>query len=184
MVQQGDMQNNENRTASPGQAGDGSGVTADGAGLDELQAQLNEERNRANAYLAQWQRAQADFANLKRRTEQEREEQALYANKALLLNMLPAVDDLDRALDNVDPALADSAWVEGIRNIQRKLKGAFEASGVSEFHAAGEPFDPNIHEAIGEAPGEHGKVVQEVRRGYKLGQRVLRPALVMVGSGS
>jgi molecular chaperone GrpE len=154
--------------------------------LEGLQAQLDEERNRANGYLAQWQRAAADLQNYKRRTEQEREDYALFANKAIIMNLLPSVDDLDRALANVDPSLEQgpaAGWVEGIRAIQRKLKGALEASGVTELSAEGEPFDPNIHEAIGELPGEHGKVIQELRRGYRLGSRVLRPALVMVGNG-
>lgn len=163
---------------------DGAGAANATPTMEELQGQLDEERNRANGYFAQWQRAAADFQNFKRRTEQEREEYALFANKAIIMNLLPAVDDLDRALANVDPAVATSGWVEGVRQIQRKLKGALEASGVSEIRAEGEPFDPNIHEAISEAPGEHGKVVTEVQRGYKLGTRVLRPAIVIVGDGS
>ena len=80
-------------------------------------------------------------------------------------------------------AAGGAGWVEGFRAIQRKLKGALEASGVTEIHAAGEKFDPNIHEAISQAPGEHDSVVSEVRRGYRLGSRVLRPALVVVGNG-
>src|SRR5712692_3127801 len=98
--------------------------TADGANgntneapptLEALQGQLEEERNRANGYFAQWQRAAADFQNFKRRTEHEREEQALYANKAIITNLLPAVDDLDRALANVDAAIAGSSWIDGVR---------------------------------------------------------------------
>jgi molecular chaperone GrpE len=183
-----EMSDTSDTSSTPGTAhgvaGPDAGATAPGVEADGLQAQLAEERNRANGYLAQWQRAAADFQNYKRRIEQEREEYALHANKAIIVNLLPAVDDLDRALASVDPSIAESAWVEGIRNIQRKLKGALEASGVTEINAAGETFDPNIHEAIGEAPGEHGKVVHELRRGYRLGNRVLRPALVMVGSGN
>jgi len=152
---------------------------------DGLQAQLSEERTRANGYLAQWQRVAADYQNLKRRTEQEREEFGRYANVALITNILPAVDDFDRALANVDPLIvgAGAGWVDGMRAIQRKLRGALEASGVTEIRAEGEPFDPNIHEAIGEAPGESGTVVNEVQRGYRLGNRVIRPAMVMVGNG-
>lgn len=159
-------------------------VDADGAGaLQELQAQLSAERTRAEGYLAQWQRAAADFQNFKRRTEQEREENARLANLALIFNILPAADDLDRALNNVDPAIEGTSWVEGVRQIQRKLKGALEASGVSEIRAEGEEFDPNVHEAISQAPGEHNRVVAEVQRGYRLGNRVVRPAMVVVGNG-
>src|SRR5689334_350427 len=98
----------------PGPADDNQEASANGAadgragadGLTELQAQLAEERNRAEGYLAQWQRAAADYQNFKRRTEQEREEMARLANMALIINVLPAVDDLDRALNNVDATLA------------------------------------------------------------------------------
>jgi molecular chaperone GrpE len=176
----------ENTAARAGQSnGANEAPRGDGAmpTIDELQGQLEEERNRANGYLAQWQRAAADLQNYRRRTEQEREETALFANKAIIANLLPAIDDFDRALANIDPAIAESSWVEGIRQIQRKLKGALEASGVSEIRADGETFDPNIHEAISEGPGDHGKVISELRRGYKLGSRVLRPALVVVGNG-
>jgi molecular chaperone GrpE len=83
----------------------------------------------------------------------------------------------------VDTALAGLSWVEGIRAIQRKLKGALEAAGVAEIRAEGEEFDPNIHEAIGQAPGEHNRVVAEAQRGYRLGNRVIRPAMVIVGNG-
>jgi molecular chaperone GrpE len=158
--------------------------SADGSpAVADLQAQLSEEKARASGYLAQWQRAAADFQNLKRRTEQEREEYGRLANMALIINILPAVDDLDRALANVDTTLAGLSWVEGVRAIQRKLKGALEAAGVSEIHAEGQEFDPNVHEAISQAPGPHNRVVAEVQRGYKLGNRVIRPAMVVVGNG-
>lgn len=165
----------------PGSPGADNGTAA--TDRADLETQLNEEKERGQGYLSQWQRAAADYQNLKRRTEQEREEYARLANTALILNILPAVDDFDRALANVDPELTDNVWVEGVRAIQRKLKGALEAAGVSEIRAEGEHFDPNIHEAISGAPGAHGAVVAEVQRGYKLGSRVIRPALVVVGDG-
>jgi len=156
---------------------------AAGDSVEGLRAQLDEEREKANSYLGQWQRAAADFQNFKRRTEQEREEYAALANRALLFNLLPAVDDLDRALDALDESTAAASWVEGFRAIQRKLKGALEASGVSEIRAHGEAFDPNIHEAVSQGPGAHDTVIAEVRRGYRVGSRVLRPAMVVVGNG-
>ena len=151
--------------------------------LAELEAQLSEEKARAQGYFAQWQRAAADYQNLKRRTEQEREEYARLANTALILNLLPAIDDFERALANVDPVLAGDSWVEGLRLVYRKLKGALEAAGLAEIPAEGQPFDPNVHEAIGHTAGPAGVVVQEMRRGYRLGNRVIRPALVVVGNG-
>jgi molecular chaperone GrpE len=151
--------------------------------LTELRTQLEEERERADTNHANWQRATADFINFKRRTEQEREEQARFANTALILNVLPSADDLERALQHVDPALENTVWIEGVRQILRKLKGALTAAGVTEIEAIGEPFDPNLHEAIAEAEGQEGVVVSEAQRGYKLGDRVIRPSMVMVGRG-
>ncbi len=169
-------------------ANGGTGDSNDGTGQrngsdGDLQAQLSEEKVRAEGYLSQWQRAAADYQNLKRRTEQEREEYGRHANMALIINILPAVDDLNRALANVDASLAELSWVEGIRAIQRKLAGALEASGVTEIRAEGQEFDPNVHEAISHAPGERDRVVAEAQRGYKLGNRVIRPAMVVVGNG-
>jgi molecular chaperone GrpE len=150
---------------------------------EQLRAQLDEERARAESYLGQWQRAAADFQNFKRRTEQEREEYGRLASTAFIINILPAIDDLDRAMANVDGAIAGTSWVEGIGAIQRKLKGALEAAGLTEIPAEGEKFDPNVHEAISQAPGAHDAVVAEVRKGYRLGNRVIRPAMVVVGNG-
>jgi molecular chaperone GrpE len=154
-----------------------------GDDVAELRTQLDEERARAETNFANWQRATADFANYKRRTEQEREESARFANTALLLNVLPAVDDLERALQHVDPDLEDSVWIDGIRQILRKLKGALAAAGVTEIPAVGEAFDPNVHEAIAEDEGETGRVLSEAQRGYRLGNRVIRPSMVVVGRG-
>ena len=158
---------------------------ADGveAQQEALRQQLEQERQRADTNFANWQRTQADFINYKRRMEQDREEAARFHNIALVLNILPAVDDLERALKHVDPALEGTPWIDGVRQIQRKLKGAIEAAGVTEIAAEGERFDPNIHEAIGQGEGEEGKVVAEAQRGYRLGNRVIRPAMVIVGHG-
>lgn len=152
--------------------------------IASLREQVDQERARAETNYASWQRATADFINFKRRTEQDREENARFANTALVLNILPAVDDLERALQHVDPALEDSVWIEGVRQILRKLKGALTAAGVTEITAAGEAFDPNLHEAIAEDEGEEGRVVSEAQRGYRLGNRVIRPSMVVVGRGN
>ena len=100
--------------------------------LIALRGQIEQERQRAEANYANWQRATADFINYKRRTEQEREEAARYANTALILNVLPAVDDLERALQHVDPGLEEGPWIDGVRQIVRKLKGALAAAGFVE----------------------------------------------------
>jgi molecular chaperone GrpE len=149
-----------------------------------LKAQLEEEKKKAESSLASWQRAAADFQNYKRRTEQERKDVAQFANAALIINILPILDDLERALRNVDQHLGGLTWVDGIRLIYRKLQAILEAAGVKEIKTEGQDFDPRYHEATMSAEGEEGKVVSEVQRGYMLGDRVLRPAMVIVGRGN
>lgn len=150
---------------------------------ENLRERLEEERAKAEKYLANWQRAEADFANYKRRSEQERDEQRRLANAALIINILPIVDDLERALASLDVRLSGLTWFDGIRLIHRKLQLVLENAGVSAIAAEGQPFDPRFHEAIQFAEGEEGKVLAEVQRGYKLYDRVLRPAMVIVGKG-
>jgi molecular chaperone GrpE len=148
-----------------------------------LEAQLQQEKQRAESYLASWQRAAADFQNLKRRVEQEREEFARLGNASLIINLLPLLDDMERALENVDARLAGLTWLDGIRLIYRKFQALLEMNGVSEIPADGQQFDPNLHEAVMYGDGEEGKVINVVQKGYKLNGRVLRPTMVVVGNG-
>lgn len=154
-----------------------------GARQPSLEEQLAAERERAETYFRSWQRSAADFINYKRRVEQERSEAAKLANAAIAINLLPVFDDLDRAVESVDAHLAGLNWVQGIIAIHRKFKALLESMGVAEIAAAGEPFDPTIHEAVAQEPGDEGKVVHVLQKGYRLGDKVLRPALVIVGNG-
>jgi molecular chaperone GrpE len=151
--------------------------------LEAAKALLQQEKEEAQRFLANWQRAEADFANYKRRVEQERGEAMRIANAALIINILPVLDDLERALVSLDIRLAGLTWFDGIRLIYRKLLLVLENAGVSVIEAEGQPFDPRFHEAVMYGEGEEGKVVAEVQRGYKLNDRVLRPAMVVVGKG-
>lgn len=137
----------------------------------------------AQRYLENWRRAEADFENYKRRIEQERAESAKFAGMPLILNILPIVDDLERAFKSIPEKLAHLTWTDGIRLIHRKLQATLEAQGVTEIKALGETFDPSVHEAVGQAAGEDGKVIEEAQKGYKLHGRVIRPAFVIVGNG-
>ena len=148
-----------------------------------LEQALTEEKERAQSYLANWQRAQADFINYRRRSEQEKEELSQFARSALILNLLPALDDLERALASIPADIAQHSWVEGIRLIGRKLRGILETEGLSAIQAVGEPFDPRVHEAIRQEKGEEGIVLEEAQKGYKFRDRVIRPSKVVVGSG-
>ena len=151
--------------------------------VESLESILEEEKTKAEKYMANWQRAEADFANYKRRIEQEREENAKLANMHLILELLPVIDDFERAFDSLSDEDAEGKWFDGIKLIHRKLKGVLEAQGLSEIEAVGKEFDPSIHEAVTQAEGDEGKVVDEIRKGYMLGNRVIRPSMVVVGKG-
>jgi molecular chaperone GrpE len=150
-----------------------------------LQADLEKAQAQAAEYLDGWQRARAEFANYKKRVEAEREEVRRASNEALLLKLLPVVDDFERAFQKIPQEAADSPWVSGINMILRKLQAILESQGVAPIQAAGRPFDPQQHEAVlMEETAEHpdGTVVAELQRGYRLGERVLRPAQVKVAT--
>ncbi len=151
--------------------------------IGTLKQSLAEEKTKAEGYLANWQRAQADFINYKRRSEQEKEEISKFANASLMLNLLPILDDLERAFTSTPPHLARLTWVDGIRLIERKLQASLEGQGLSLIKALGEPFDPKFHEAAMHGKGKEGIVIEELQKGYKLHDRVIRPAMVVVGNG-
>ncbi len=160
------------------------GAPADGeepTDAEGLRARLDEEKKRAQGYLANWQRAAADYQNFKRRVEGERSEVARLASASLVINLLPLLDDLERALHTVDSKLAGLTWIDGIWLVYRKFQAMLENAGVKEIPADSEQFDPQVHEAISQAPGDEGKILSVVQRGYKLGERVIRPAMVVVG---
>jgi molecular chaperone GrpE len=150
---------------------------------EALKQALAEEKARAEANLAGWQRAQADFINYKRRAEQEKEEIGNFANSVLMLKLLPILDDWERALASIPDELAKLSWVDGVRLIERKFRGILEAEGLSPIKALGEPFDPNLHEAAMQGKGKEGIVVEELQKGYKFHDRVIRPSKVVVGNG-
>lgn len=156
---------------------------AEAEGIETLKQALAEEKKKAEANLAGWQRAQADFINYKRRSEQEKEDICKFANTDLLCCILPILDDLERAFAAIPSDMAQADWIEGIMLIERKLKQSLIAQGISPIEAVGEPFDPNLHQAVRGDKGEEGIVIEEVERGYKLCDRVIRPSKVVVGNG-
>ena len=143
----------------------------------------DDHRKMAEEYLASWQRTQADFMNYKRRTEQERKDFLLNANAELLRKLLPVLDDLERALENVPDDIAGHEWVEGARLVERKFRATLESVGVKPVLALGMTFDPNFHEALHQDKGPEGVIVGEFQKGYMLHDKLLRPARVIVGNG-
>jgi len=151
--------------------------------IESLKKALKEEKDKSEKYLASWQRAQADFVNYKRRTEQEKGETIRCANSDLVCSILPALDDLERAFSCIPPNLDKETWLDGIRMIEKKLTSCLEAQGVTPIEASGQPFDPNFHEALRQDEGQDGMVLEEVQKGYMMHERVIRPSKVVVGKG-
>lgn len=153
------------------------------AELERLRRELEAARTQAAEYLEGWQRTQAEFANYRKRQEAEWIERVRWNNAVLIARILPVLDDLERALQTLPPGLQSLTWVEGIFLIRRKLEVILEAEGVRPIETAGKSFDPLYHEAVTSedvAGYEEGQIIGEVQRGYMLGDRVIRPALVRV----
>jgi molecular chaperone GrpE len=128
-------------------------------------------------------RLAADFENFRKRVQQDRLETLKYGAATIVQRLLPVLDDAERALERV-PEGTDERWARGLYLVLQHLREVLESTGVRPIEAVGRPFDPNVHEAIGyEETTEHpeGTVIVELRRGYRLHDRVLRPALVKVG---
>jgi len=156
----------------------GSDPEARAAELEDLKRQLNEKQDRLL-------RALAEVDNVKRRTQRERDEYVRYANESLIRELLPVIDNFDRALEAARATGEAAKVVEGVTLIQRELLKVLERAGVTRYPALGERFDPNRHEATGRmVSGTHppDTVVAEMAPGYLLNGRVLRPAQVVVAA--
>ena len=154
------------------------------ARVEELERELADARARGEEHLYNWQRSAADFANFKRRTDEERALAGQFSTALLISKLLAVLDDFDRALESVPPE-ADDPWIEGVKLVERKLRGVLESEGVTPIEAVGLPFDPNLHEAVAhEDTADHpdNDVIGEVQRGYRLHDRVIRPSLVRVAN--
>ena len=160
------------------------GGRAGGDGRTGAKGNLAEITRERDEYLAALQRERAEFMNFKRRTSEEREAMLGLAAEALIRKVLALADDFDLAVEHRPETGVDEAWVEGIAAIDRKLRALLESEGVSAIDAApGTRFDPREHEAVANVSGTGrpgGEIVDELRRGYRLRDRVIRPALVAV----
>ena len=152
------------------------------ATIEDLRHQLKTQEEKAQSYLANWQRTQADLENMKRRVQQERIESMTLANSALLRRILGAVDDLERAFSRPTAEMCEPGWAEGATMSFQALKSALASEGLEPIDAVGSEFDPRYHEAIMRRPGEEGVVLEELQKGYMLNGRVLRPSRVVVGT--
>jgi molecular chaperone GrpE len=156
------------------------------ADIERLTAELAKAGDERDGYLAALQRERAEFLNFKRRTAEEREATLGLAGEDLIRKVLALADDFDRAIEARPAALVDDPWADGVAAIDRKLRQLLESEGVTAIAAdPGTPFDPRVHEAVANiaaADRRDGEIVDELRRGYRLRDRVIRPALVAVAA--
>jgi molecular chaperone GrpE len=156
------------------------------ADIEALRSELAAAKTQSDEYLAALQRERAEFLNYKRRTAEERERDLGIAAEGLIRKVLAVADDFDRAIEARPESIATDPWFEGVAAIDRKLRTLLESEGVSPIDAPpGTAFDPREHDAIANVPGTgrpEGEIVEQVRRGYRLRDRVLRPALVAVAA--
>jgi molecular chaperone GrpE len=162
-------------------------ASAEGSPFDQLQKEFEAARTQAAEYLDGWQRARAEFANYKRRVEKDQAETYQNAAGRIIARYLDVMDDFDRAMKDRpgddDGAAALAQWAEGVQLIYRKLQNLLDAEGVTRIEVEGQEFNPSQHEAVThEDNSDHpsGHVIAVLRQGYKLGDRVIRPALVRV----
>lgn len=154
------------------------------ARLSSLEQELETVRAQAQEYLDGWTRERAAFANYKRRVEEERQRQQQRLLAEVVKEFLVVLDDLELALKNRPQEGEGAAWAEGIALIYNKLRAQLEAKGMEQIAVEpGQPFDPQFHEAISHEPvdgHESGHIIEVVRPGYRVGDLVIRPALVRV----
>lgn len=151
--------------------------------LTALRQELEEQKAKAAEYLDGWQRARAEFANYKKRIEKEQEDMVRSANGALITKLLPVMDDFERASQTLPLEMMGMTWLEGIALVQRKLQVLLEQEEVTVIETEDQMFDPTLHQAVThEESEEHeeGQIIGEVQKGYKMGDKVIRPSLVRV----
>lgn len=154
---------------SPEAAGDGEGA-------------VGASRSDSEVLTRDLQRLAADFSNYRKRNEAERADFAKYAKADLIRKLIEVLDGYDRALETTPADAEGQPWLEGLRLVERKLRQLLEGEGLQPFDAVGKPFDPYQHEAVAhlESDAPEGTVISEYQKGYRLHDRVIRPAIVTV----
>jgi molecular chaperone GrpE len=164
-------------------------VSPEGSVEESIEPTCEEQLAAAQAEAAKnldgWMRAQAEFANARKRMEKQRIDIRARATTDMVNRLLPVIDDFDRAFENVPEAIREDNWFEGIELVNRKMIGILENLNVAAIEAVGQEFDPNLHEAIMQEESEEyesGIVTKELQKGYIMGDRVIRPSLVNVAA--
>jgi molecular chaperone GrpE len=151
---------------------------------NDLERQLEVEKKRSEEYLLRLQYLQADFDNLKKRFDRQLEQVRCYSNERLLIQLLEVVDELELAVETAQAISQGEALVQGVQMTLKRLRKVLEQEGVFALECERKPFDPSKHNAIAtvECDDVEGCVVEEVRKGYIMKDKVLRPSIVKVSS--
>lgn len=153
--------------------------------VDKLRRELSETQQRSEEFFGNWQRSAADLSNFRKRMDQEREDVQKYGGAPVLSELLSVVDDWERAMAVLPPEMLKFTWIHGTAQIYQKMLWVLTRHGVTPIEADDQPFDPHLHDAVmrdDDVPtAEQTHVIQELQRGYRIHERVLRPSLVKVG---
>lgn len=153
---------------------------------EQLQAELEQSQCEVKAHQEQYLRALADMENLRKRTQREKEELAKFANENILREVLPVIDNLERAIEHADQAEmgeSGAGLLEGVQMTLTQFSQVLGRFGVIPVESLGQPFDPALHQAMGQFATEEyaaNTVAQQMQKGYQLNDRLLRPAMVMI----
>ena len=159
--------------------------TNSGETSDVPETKVQELEERAERLMANWQRAQADLTNYRKQVEREQLELVQLTTEGLTADTLSVLDDFERAFNTIPQNLRSLTWIEGVWLVFKKLEAILNARGLEVIEAEpAQSFDPNLHQALSEVEGDAGTIVGVVQKGYTIGGRLLRPALVTVGKGS
>lgn len=152
--------------------------------LEKLKNELYESKKEVEKLTEFAKRTLADLQNYKKRIEEDKASFVSLANAALILEILPILDSFNRAFASTPRELQENEWVKGIMAIEKQLVATLEKEGLQEIKTENGKFDPNLHEALMQGPGEKDTIIEELEKGYMLGSKVLRPAKVKIGNGN
>lgn len=183
MQQNGPEQQEDRQQQEAAGQPESEGVPNPVSNSNQVEQQLTAEQQRVEECMDLLRRAQADFVNFRHRASKEQGESRIAAQSALLSQLLPVLNDLERTLNKVPPELSNDPWVQGIRLVARRISTLFEQLGIRQVGTPGEAFDPHQHEAIAtemRSDVPEGTILRVDRPGYLAGDRVIRPAQVVV----
>jgi len=149
---------------------------------EQPKSELDTAKAEAADYKDRWLRGQAEFQNYRKRIDRERMEMRATAGADIIKQLIPVLDDFDRAFKLAPPELTNNTVLDGFRLIERKFNQTLEQAGVTPIPTVGKQFDPNFHESVADEESDkpHGTILEEYRRGYLMGDKVIRPAMVKI----